>query len=83
MPVAHEDALPVDEAWEQMVEIVVRPNGDLSAEQQEGVAYDYAMKKGQLRLTVRAALEEYVRAHLGLKTLNNLPPLLEEVKISG
>jgi hypothetical protein len=85
MPVACAVEIPEDEAWERMVEIVVRPHGGLTHEKQEGVEGDFGMKNGLLRLHVRAALEEYVRAHLGLKLANgiNLPPLLEEVSDQG
>jgi len=81
MPMACSEVPPVDEAWEKMVEIVVQPHSELTTEQQDGVAHDFAMKKGKLRLQVRAALEVYVRAHLGLKTVEgDALPLLEEVE---
>jgi WYL domain len=80
MPVACVEEPPVDVAWEKMVEIVVQPHGELDAEKREGVRHDFAMVDGQLRLQVREALEVYVRAHLGLKSvLGEEVRLLEEM----
>ena len=49
----------IDHDWEETITFRLIPNQALSPEQQDLVAYDYAMEAGQLCLTVRKALAHY------------------------
>ncbi|MEM6912321.1 MAG: WYL domain-containing protein [Verrucomicrobiota bacterium] len=71
----------VDEDWETMEVVAVRPSSRLSREQQKAVARDYGMKRGKLRLEVRKALKSYWLAYLRLPDEEKpLPSHLELAK---
>ncbi len=53
----------VDEEWERVETVVLRPHSSLSEEQKKGMVRDYGMKGGVLRVEVRAAMKEYFLAH--------------------
>ncbi|SFK18194.1 WYL domain-containing protein [Falsiroseomonas stagni] len=50
------DAAPVDEVWERVVSVRLRPAGRLSEGQRRVIEADYQMVGGEARLEVRAAL---------------------------
>jgi len=56
----------LDDEWNQMVEIVLVPNPELSAPQASTVAAEYKMEKGRLVIRTRAALVIYLIVELGL-----------------
>lgn len=53
-------ALPADTAWDTKIILILKPDPRLTPEQQEALAYDYDMVNGELRLTTRAALAQYL-----------------------
>jgi hypothetical protein len=59
-------ALPVDEDWERMVAVRLRPASRLSAGQRRVIEEDYGMRDGQLVLQVRAALLFLFMRRMGL-----------------
>jgi hypothetical protein len=61
------------------VDLVLVPHSDLSAEQQETIKTDYAMRGGKLKLRVRRAMLDYTLAHLRLPMTsgNEMGPVLE------
>lgn len=66
-PVAAEPLPVVDEDWERVVTLVVRPNAALDAEQRAAVAREYRMEKGRLEIPVREAMLIYLERALGLE----------------
>jgi hypothetical protein len=56
----------LDDEWNQMVEIVLVPNPELSSPQASTVAVEYKMEKGRLVIRTRAALVIYLIVELGL-----------------
>lgn len=57
--------LPVEDAdWNTWVTLKLKPNGNLSDEQQAVVALDYNMTGGTTEVLVRKAMEVYTRDHL-------------------
>lgn len=53
-----------DEDWERRETVVLRPHSDLDEVQRKAIERDYEMRAGKLVLTVRAAMKEYLLAHL-------------------
>ena len=76
------EEFPVDEEWERMVVLRLRPNGNLDPKKAAGVMLDFRMVDGVLELPVRGPLEGYVRAMLGLPDEESKAymPLVEEVR---
>jgi predicted DNA-binding transcriptional regulator YafY len=72
----------VDEAWERVVEVRLRPAGKLSEGQRRVIEADYQMVGGEARLAVRAALRWLFLRRMrldredGLVELANRPELL-------
>lgn len=60
--------LPVDEKWQQTVELVVKPHPDLSLPQQKMIELDYAMEDGCIRINTRKPLAPYIIRILNLDT---------------
>jgi len=58
--------LPLDEDWETLVEVRLRPRSDLSADQQRAVRLEYGFEGDALRFETRRALEFYVERRWGL-----------------
>lgn len=48
-----------DSAWNTLVQIIVKPNPELTPAQQEVIANDYQMHNGQLTLSTKACLVNY------------------------
>ncbi|WP_375057926.1 WYL domain-containing protein [Zobellella sp. DQSA1] len=67
--------LPPDTAWNTQVTLTLKPDPRLGPEQQEALAYDYGMTKGELRLTTRAALAQYLlnEMQVSVKMLDGNP----------
>ena len=55
-----------DRLWNEIITLRVGPHPALTPAQRRAVELDYGMKKGNLELTVRAALTYYARKRLGL-----------------
>ena len=53
----------VDEDWERMVTLELRPHSGLDEDQKKTIIRDYGMKGGKLKVKVRAAMKEYFLAH--------------------
>lgn len=53
-----------DEEWERIETLELRPHADLDEAQRAGIERDYAMQDGKLTVSVRAAMREYLLAHL-------------------
>jgi len=49
-----------DHAWHTEVIIILKPDPRLSAAKQDALIHDYGMQNGELRLTTRAALAQYL-----------------------
>ncbi|WP_445397850.1 helix-turn-helix transcriptional regulator [Zobellella sp. An-6] len=67
--------LPDDTAWDTEITLVLKPDPRLSPEQQAALAYDYDMTDGELHLTTRAALAQYLlnEMQVGVKMLDGNP----------
>ncbi len=77
-----EEAMPVDKEWEEMVTLKLRPASGLDAAQRAAIAQDYGIAaNGVLTISVRKAMENYVRArlHIALKDGTGAQGQLEEV----
>lgn len=57
-----------DIAWQTYVSIVLKPDPRLSQQQQEVLALDYQLSDGQLKITTRAALANYVLQQMQITT---------------
>ena len=55
-----------DTDWNELFDVVLVPNPDLSEEQQKVIAYDYEMTNGSIVLPVRRALLYYFKKRLRL-----------------
>ena len=53
-----------DEDWKRIETVVLRPHSGLDAAQRAAIERDYDMKGGTLAIRVRAAMREYLLAHL-------------------
>ena len=79
---AGQEAMPVDKEWEEMVTLKLRPASGLDAAQRAAIAQDYGIAaNGVLTISVRKAMENYVRArlHIALKDGTGAQGQLEEV----
>ncbi len=63
----------LDKDWQGTFQVVLMPNPDLSASQQEAVAWEYEMPKRQATLTVRRALLYYLKKRLRLDVEHDSP----------
>ncbi len=61
-----EDMLPLDEDWETIVEVRLRPRTDLTAEQKRAVRLEYGFVGNDIRFETRRALEFYIQRRWGL-----------------
>lgn len=60
------DTLPIDEDWETIVEVRLRPRADLTAEQKRAVRLEYGFEGNDIRFETRRALEFYIERRWGL-----------------
>ena len=60
-----EQEVPEDTAWITYVNIVLKPDPSLNQSQKECLEFEYEMKNGRLRLTVRQAMLFYYLRHYG------------------
>jgi predicted DNA-binding transcriptional regulator YafY len=63
----------LDKDWQATFQVVLRHNPELSPSQQEAVAWEYDMPKGQVALKVRKALLYYLRKRLRLDVEHDTP----------
>jgi predicted DNA-binding transcriptional regulator YafY len=63
----------MDKDWQRTFQVVLKPNPELSASQQEAVAWEYDMPKGQVALKVRGALLYYLKKRLRLDVEHDSP----------
>lgn len=63
----------LDKDWQGTFNVVLRPNPDLSEAQQEAVAWEYEMPRGQVALPVRRALLYYLKKRLRLDVDHDAP----------
>jgi predicted DNA-binding transcriptional regulator YafY len=70
-----------DSSWREEVTLELRPARALGEIQKRAIEMDYGMRRGVLRITVRKALEGYLRdrLHLPLRDGTRPKPLLEVV----
>jgi hypothetical protein len=52
----------VDEDWERMETVTLKPHPGLDEKQRKGIIHDYGMKGGELKVKVRVAMKEYFLA---------------------
>jgi hypothetical protein len=52
----------VEEEWERMETVILRPHSGLNEDQRKGIIRDYGMKGGVLKVRVRAAMKEHFLA---------------------
>jgi len=71
----HTELPLADKDWDAWVTLRVSPHQELSADQRKAVERDYAMRNGVLKITVRKAMEGYLRERLGLVMADGRPPL--------
>lgn len=57
-----------DRVWNTQVGLIFAPDPRLNDEQKEVIAHDYQMENGQLRITTRAALVDYLLKEMQVKT---------------
>jgi len=80
------EAAPVlplrDEAWDTMTTLVIQPHSDLPEERRAGIAAEFRMKRGRLKIPVRKAMLQYLESALGLEPSEGdpQPPRLERVR---
>ncbi|WP_336367756.1 helix-turn-helix transcriptional regulator [Marinobacter sp. C2H3] len=73
-----------DQDWTREVTLAVVPDSRLTPAQQDIIARDYGMKKGQLTLRTRAALAPYVLSRLGIAFDNRHPdPLIQQLELAN
>jgi predicted DNA-binding transcriptional regulator YafY len=53
----------VDEEWDRMDTLVLKPHSGLTEDQRKTIIRDYGMTGGKLKVQVRAAMKEYFLAH--------------------
>jgi hypothetical protein len=61
-----EGTLPPDEDWDTIIEVRLRPRGDLSTEQNRAVRLEYGFDGEEIRFETRRALEFYIERRWGL-----------------
>ncbi|WP_207061639.1 WYL domain-containing protein [Motiliproteus sp. SC1-56] len=73
-----------DLAWNTQVEVALRPDPRLSAAKQEALSHDYGMSGGELRLSTRAALVQYllIELQVNVKMLDGCPEAQQLVLIN-
>jgi predicted DNA-binding transcriptional regulator YafY len=54
----------VDTEWERVETLVLQPHSSLDEDQKKTMMRDYGMTGGKLKVQVRAAMKEYLLAHL-------------------
>lgn len=69
-------ASKVDEEWQEMEEVILRPHSSLDEEQRKTIIRDYGMTGGKLKVKVRKAMKEYFLAHWRIPS-GDRPPHLE------
>ena len=52
----------VDEEWERMETVILRPHSGLNEDQRKAIIRDYGMVGGKLKVQLRAAMKEYFLA---------------------
>jgi len=57
-----------DDAWQTLITLILAPDQRLSLAQQEVLMNDYQMNNGQLHLTTRAALADYLLKEMQVNT---------------
>lgn len=67
----------VDAEWERFETVVLRAHSALDEEQRKTIERDYGMRKGVLKVQVRAAMKEYFMAHWRVDTEVQRPAHLE------
>lgn len=73
-----------DAEWNIMVDLTLQPDPRLTPEQQEVVAFDYGMKRGQLVIPVRARLVSYLLQLLNINSGPHHPdPKAQQVVIAN
>jgi len=74
-----------DEAWQQRVQLRLRPDPRLSPAQQAVVAADYGMSNGELAIETRGCLVPYVLQRLQLDPAREkaAPPTAQQVVIAN
>ena len=72
----------LDADFSRLVTLRVRANSRQEEVAKRAVELDYSMKDGELKISVRAALENYLRSrlHLPLKGKEEFVPLLELIE---
>lgn len=61
-----QEMLPIDQDWETMVEVRLRPRADLTEEQMRAVRLEYGFEGDDIRFETRQALEFYIERRWGL-----------------
>lgn len=61
-------ALPEDTAWQTEIKLRIKPDPRLNEAQQAALIHDYDMGNGELMLTTRAALAQYLLQELQINT---------------
>ena len=77
------EAMPKDAEWEEIVTLKLRPSRSLDAIQRAAIALDYGIpENGVLSVSVRKAMENYLRVRLHLPFADGSAPVaqLEEVR---
>lgn len=74
-----------DEAWNTQVRLILQPDPRLSAAKQAVIAQDYNMTDGQLILTTRAALVQYLlqEMQVSVKMLDGTPEAQQLVLVNA
>ncbi len=60
------ESVEKDDAWNELLRLVLVPNPDLSPAQRRAIAIDYGMEGGSITYNVRRSLLLYTLQHLGL-----------------
>ena len=61
-----QEPVPIDDAWDRELNVIIGPHPDLSEGQRRVIALDYGMTRDQLKIPTRQALVYYLLKRLGV-----------------
>jgi hypothetical protein len=73
-----------DEAWNTEVQLIIKPHQGLTQAQKGVIEKDYSMEKGELVVTTRGALVEYMLQILHIdKQTDKRPAVQQQVELAN
>jgi hypothetical protein len=71
-----------DNAWNELVKVIITPNPALTEDQKKIIERDYSMKRGKAEIVVRRALLFYLERRLGVEDGASKTPAAQQVVIA-